>query len=65
MTYSSNMEYDTHGGWPRQLHTFIIEHLELTIEMPMSISYQEISDIELGGGWWGLGGRQIEVEQRV
>ena len=35
MMYSANMEYDAHGGWPRQLHTFIIEHLELTIGMPM------------------------------
>ena len=62
MMCSANIEYDTHVGWPRQLHIFIIGHLELTIEMPMSISYQEIFEIELGGG---LSGRQIEFEQRL
>ena len=62
MMCSANIEYDTHVGWPRQLHIFIIGHLELTIEMPMSISYQEIFEIELGGG---LSGRQIELKQRL
>ena len=64
MMCSANIEYDTHVGWPRQLHIFIIGHLELTIEMPMSISYQEISEIELvsGGLGVGVGGMQIEFE---
>ena len=63
MMYSANMKYDTHGGCPRKLHTFIIEHLELTIGMPMSISYQEIFEIELESG--GVSGRQIKFEQLV